>query len=220
MATLLDVAGGRGARRAADVLVATGALAAVPTAAAGLNDWSDTYGPETRVGLVHAVANTTALGLYTASLAARLRSRRGRAKLLGMAGFATLVAGGYLGGYLSFVLGVNVNHTAWEYGPGDWTAVLAETDLADGQACRVQAGGAGVLLHRDGDRIHALDAVCSHAGGPLEEGTIAEGCVTCPWHGSTFRLADGRVERGPASIPQPAYDTRVSGGKIEVRARG
>ncbi len=219
MATLLDLFGGGDTRRAADLLVATGAVAAVPTAAAGLNDWSDTYGGETRVGLVHAAANVTALGLYTASLAARVKSRRGRAKALGAAGFATLVAGGYLGGYLSFALGVNVNHTAWEFGPDEWTAVAAESDLADRQALRVQAGGASVLLCRDDGRIRALSRVCSHAGGPLEEGTITDGCVTCPWHGSVFSLADGHVNHGPASMPQPAYDTRITGGQIEVRAR-
>jgi nitrite reductase/ring-hydroxylating ferredoxin subunit len=137
-----------------------------------------------------------------------------------MAGFAVLTAGGYLGGYLSFVLGVNVNHTAWEYGPDDWTAVAAETDLPDGHTRRVEAGGAGILLHRDDATIHAISSVCSHAGGPLEQGTVAEGCVTCPWHGSIFRLADGHVDRGPASVPQPAYDTRITGGQIEIRARG
>ena len=54
-------------------------------------------------------------------------------------------------------------------------------------------------------------------GGPLGEGTIAEDCVTCPWHGSIFRFADGAVVRGPARSPQPRYETRVSGDRIEVR---
>src|SRR3954447_6632909 len=58
MSTLLDSVGGRTAERAADLLVATGVLAAVPTAASGLNDWSDTYGRDSRVGLVHAALNT------------------------------------------------------------------------------------------------------------------------------------------------------------------
>ncbi len=117
--------------------------------------------------LVHAVANTTALGLYAASLAARLRSHRGAGQLRGTAGFAVLTAGGYLGGYLSFVLGVNVNHTAWEFGPDDWTAVTGETGLPDGATRRVEVGGAGILLHRDGATIHAIASVCSHAGGLL-----------------------------------------------------
>src|SRR5436190_19421316 len=54
MATLLDAVGGATAAPAADLLVGAGVVAAVPTAASGLNDWSDTYGAETRVGLVHA----------------------------------------------------------------------------------------------------------------------------------------------------------------------
>jgi nitrite reductase/ring-hydroxylating ferredoxin subunit len=42
--------------------------------------------------------------------------------------------------------------------------------------------------------------------------------VTCPWHGSTFRLRDGAVVRAPAASSQPVYETRVSDGKLEVRA--
>ena len=63
MSALLDTAGGPAAEGAADLLVTAGVVAAVPTAAAGLNDWSDTAGPQTRVGLVHATLNTTALSL-------------------------------------------------------------------------------------------------------------------------------------------------------------
>jgi nitrite reductase/ring-hydroxylating ferredoxin subunit/uncharacterized membrane protein len=218
MASLLDVIGGRRAAPAATLLTATGIVAAVPTAASGLNDWSDTYGPTTRVGAVHALANVGALSLYSASLLARLRGRRGRARLLGLAGLGLLSIGGYLGGALSFGEGVNVNRTAWFEGPEDWTAVLDEADLAEGVSRRVDAGGVPVMLHRVGDRIHAVTAVCSHMGGPLDEGEVADGCVTCPWHGSVFRLADGGIERGPACVPQPVYETRVQDGRIELRA--
>lgn len=211
---------GRALTPATDLLVAAGIVTALPTAVTGLNDWSDTYGPETRVGLVHAAANTTALGLYTASLIARLRNRRGPGKALGWAGLVTLVAGGYLGGHLSYVLGVNVNHTAWQQGPTEWTPVLAAAELSAGQTRKVDAAGTPVMLHHTGDHIRALDNVCSHAGGPLHEGSITDGCVTCPWHGSTFHLADGTVHRGPASTPQPAYHTRVRDGNIEIRTQG
>jgi nitrite reductase/ring-hydroxylating ferredoxin subunit len=54
-------------------------------------------------------------------------------------------------------------------------------------------------------------------GGPFDRGDVRDGCVTCPWHGSTFRLADGRIVRGPASSPQPHFQTRVSNGQIEIR---
>jgi len=105
MSALLDTVGGSAAEGAADLLVAAGVLAAVPTAASGLNDWSDTYGPDTRVGLVHAAVNTTALSLYTASLLSRAHGKRARGKVLGLAGFAVLLAGSYLGGHLAFVRG-------------------------------------------------------------------------------------------------------------------
>ncbi|HEV3290629.1 MAG TPA: Rieske (2Fe-2S) protein, partial [Streptosporangiaceae bacterium] len=52
----------------------------------------------------------------------------------------------------------------------------------------------------------------------LEEGTISDGCVICPWHGSTFRFADGSIVRGPASTPEPCYQTRIQNEHIEVRA--
>ena len=128
-----------------------------------------------------------------------------------------MAAGGHLGGHLSFVEGVGVNQTAFEKGPEEWTPTVSEAELSEGQAVCAKAGDAQVLLVRDGDGIHALDDRCTHRGGPLHEGEVADGCVTCPWHGSRFRLADGSVERGPASSPQPLYETRVVDGKVEVR---
>ena len=217
MSALLDTVGGRDAEPAADLLVGVGVLTAVPTAASGLNDWSDTQGAETRVGLVHAGANSLALSLYLASLAGRARGHRGLGKALGLAGLGTLMAGGYLGGYLSFVRGVNVNQTAGMRGPRKWTPVLADAELADGEHRQADAGGVPVLLYRTGGQAYALASTCSHMGGPLAQGTITDGCVTCPWHGSTFRFTDGSIVRGPASTPQPCYETRVQDEQIEIR---
>lgn len=217
MSTLLDVVGGSTAEPAADLLVKAGILAAVPTAASGLNDWGDTFGPETRLGLVHAGANSTALLIFMSSARARSHGHRAFGKLLGLAGFATMMAGAYLGGHLSFGKGTNVNRTAWEFGPEDWTPVLAETELAEGASTKVDAAGVAVLLHRENGRILALSNTCSHMGGPLDEGSVADGCVTCPWHGSVFRLEDGTIVRGPATTAQPHYEARVQDGQIEVR---
>jgi nitrite reductase/ring-hydroxylating ferredoxin subunit len=218
MSALLDAVGGPAAEGAADLLVTAGVVAAVPTAAAGLNDWSDTVGPETRVGLVHATVNTTALSLYLASAVARARGRRRGGKALGLAGLGVLLGGAYLGGHLSFGMGVDVNRTAWEQRPDEWTPVLADTELADGEHRKAGVGGVPVLLYRTAGTVYALDSTCTHMGGPLEEGTISDGCVTCPWHGSTFRFADGSIVRGPASTPEPCYQTRIQDGRIEVRA--
>ncbi|MEV3921001.1 Rieske 2Fe-2S domain-containing protein [Actinomadura coerulea] len=213
MAGLLDVAGGPDAEPAADLLTAAGVVAAVPTALTGLNDWADTLGAERRVGLVHAGANTVALALYAASLGARSR----KAKALRFAGMAVMGISAYLGGHLTFTRGVNVNRTAWQQGPEEWTPVLAASELAEGEHRTADADGVRILLYRTATKLHAIAATCTHLGGPLGEGTIENGCVTCPWHGSTFRLDDGGIERGPASAPQPSYEARIQNGRIEVR---
>jgi hypothetical protein len=129
-ATLLDLLGGDDTGRARGRLIAVGLIAAAPTVACGLNDWSMTvYGDRrTRpVGLAHASANLTASALYAASLAARRRGVPGRARLLSLAGGAALS----LGGLLSFTRGVGVNETAFDEGLRDWTPVDAP-GLEDG----------------------------------------------------------------------------------------
>ncbi|GGT70935.1 hypothetical protein GCM10010177_30640 [Actinomadura citrea] len=213
MAGLLDLAGGSEAEPVADLLTAAGVAAAVPTALTGLNDWCDTLGAERRVGLVHAGINTAALALYAASLFARTR----KAKALRFAGFTAMGVSAYLGGHLTFTRGLNVNRTAWQQGPDDWTPVLAASELAEGEHRTADADGVRILLYRTATKLHAIAATCTHMGGPLGEGTIENGCVTCPWHGSTFRLDDGGIERGPASAPQPCYEARIQNGRIEVR---
>ncbi|MDF2741750.1 MAG: Rieske (2Fe-2S) protein [Actinomycetia bacterium] len=217
-ALIFDLLATRRARWAADVLVGSGIAAAVPTAAAGLSDWADAEPEGRRVGLVHLSCNTLALLCYSASLAARLLGRRKAGVGLGLAGAAAISAGGYLGGHLSYVQAVGVEKRRIAGGPKAWTAVLDVADLEPDRPRVVRAGDTDVLLYREGNWVHALWARCTHELGPLAEGTFADGCVICPWHGSTFRLADGKVVRGPAAASQPVYEARVTDGKIEVRA--
>jgi nitrite reductase/ring-hydroxylating ferredoxin subunit/uncharacterized membrane protein len=217
-ALIFDLIATRRSRWAADTLVGAGIAAAVPTAAAGLSDWADAEPEARRVGLVHASCNTLALLCYSSSLVARLLGARKAGVGLGLAGVAAISAGGYLGGHLSYVQAVGVEKRRFAGGPSSWTPVLDSADLAEGAPRVVRAGDTEVLLVREGDRLHALWAKCTHECGPLAEGRFADGNVTCPWHGSTFRLADGKVVRGPAAASQPVYETRVVDGKIEVRA--
>ena len=218
-ALLFDLVATRRARWAADTLVGAGIAAAVPTAAAGLSDWADAEPDGRRVGLVHASCNTLALLCYSSSLVARLLGARKAGVGLGLAGAAAISVGGYLGGHLSYVQAVGVEKKRFAGGPSSWTPVLEEAELEDGRPRVARAGDTEVLLVREGNRLHALWASCTHECGPLAEGRFADGNVTCPWHGSTFRLADGKVVRGPAAASQPVYETRVTdGGKIEVRA--
>jgi nitrite reductase/ring-hydroxylating ferredoxin subunit/uncharacterized membrane protein len=218
-ATVLDLVGGERAEPAADLLVGLGIVSAVPTAASGAADWSETYGPAQRVGVIHAGSNVVGLVLYGASLAARARGRRGLGKVFGLAGMGAMTVGGYLGGHLSYTHGVGVNNAFFEDGPHEWKAVMSYAELGEGKPSRVEVEGASVLLYRSNGRVLAIGARCSHAGGPLDEGEIDDDACTvqCPWHRSVFDIETGDVIHGPASTPQALYDVRVNEGRIEVR---
>lgn len=109
-ATVLDVTMGNRAGPAVERFVAVGLAAAVPTALSGVSDWSDTYGVDQRMGLVHGSGNAMSLALFSTSLVCR-RSGAGRAgRVFGLAGLAVMAGAGYLGGHLSFARGVGVNN--------------------------------------------------------------------------------------------------------------
>lgn len=218
-AFVLDLFGGRSSRKAADALVGIGVVTALPTAAAGLSDWSDTLGEERRIGLVHAGGNVVALTCYTSSWVLRRRGKRVKGVAMGILGATAATVGGYLGGHLSYRNGVGVDRNAWRHGESEWKSVMPEVELRFGEPAVAKVGDDDVLLVREGTGISAIGDVCSHAGGPLHEGSLSDGCVTCPWHGSMFRLSDGGVVHGPATGPQPAYDVRVVGGQVSVRRR-
>jgi nitrite reductase/ring-hydroxylating ferredoxin subunit len=188
----------------------------VPAAACGASDWLDTDGAERRVGTVHALVNVTALSAMAASYVLRRRGRRGAGIAVAMVGNGVAGLGGWLGGHLAYRLGVGVNTTAFEAGPSRWTEVLDATQLRPGQPVGAWADGAAVVVVDDGG-LRALENRCTHRGGPLHEGQVAGGCISCPWHGSVFALSDGAVRQGPASVPQPTYEVRRQDGRIEVR---
>ena len=216
---LLDILGGKNARPASDALIGIGIVSAVPTAVSGLTDWTDTGGPARRVGMAHAIGNVAATALFTMSLVARRRGRRFRGFLLSALGIGTQSASAYLGGHLSFGKGIGVDNTAFDHEPRKWTSVLAVDALSDGKPVKAEAAGAGVLVYRNGEQVFAISDTCTHRGCSLSEGDVEDGLVQCPCHGSTFRLSDGGIVRGPATAPQPAYDTRIKDGRVEVKAR-
>jgi nitrite reductase/ring-hydroxylating ferredoxin subunit len=218
--TLLDLADGarRGElARGADLLVALGCASGVAAAASGLADWEDQEGRERDVGTAHAIINTSALLLFSTSLALRLRGSRGAAFGFSLLGLGAATTGGYLGGHLVFGLGTGVNRNAFTSGPKAWRAVADEEEVAEGARIRKQVGNNQVLLTRLGGEFCAVSAICSHAGGPLDELAIEDGQLHCPWHGSSFDVRSGRVTHGPATAPLPAFEVRIKEGKVEIR---
>jgi nitrite reductase/ring-hydroxylating ferredoxin subunit/uncharacterized membrane protein len=196
-------------------LVGIGILAALPTASTGASDWLTTSGAERRVGLVHALVNDAAILLHTAGWLARRTGRRGRGAALCAAGTALVTVGGWLGGHLAYGLGVGVDTTAFQKLPADWTDAAALADVGQ-KPVVIQIDGVPIVLFVSPDGVTALADRCSHRGGPLHEGRVDNGCITCPWHGSVF-AADGSVESGPATRPQPQLEVRVVQGRVEVR---
>jgi nitrite reductase/ring-hydroxylating ferredoxin subunit/uncharacterized membrane protein len=215
--TLTSVFDATGDTDAASTAQAVGILTALPAAATGASDWLSTAGAERRVGLVHAVLNYTALSLHAASWWQRRRGRHRAAALLALSGTSFVGAAGWLGGHLAYALGVGVDTTAFQSFPSDWVDAVGVDDVPAIGLHRAEVGGVPVLFARHDGAIVAYADRCTHRGAPLDEGSVQDGCVTCPWHGSVFSLADGSVVSGPATRPQPRLEVQVHGDRVRVR---
>jgi nitrite reductase/ring-hydroxylating ferredoxin subunit/uncharacterized membrane protein len=201
----------------ADVALGVGLLGALGSAVTGANDWQHTDGRPRRLGAAHALLNGTATTFFIASLIARLAGSRSAGRRLAWLGLGVTTGAAYIGGDLVFGEQIGVNHAAGQSIPDDYTAALPDAELPEDEPHLAEVGGTRVVLVRHGGRIHALAETCSHLGGPLAEGTLTEGGIVCPWHGSRFNLEDGSVLDGPATFRQPCFDVRVTDGQIEVR---
>ena len=212
-AGILDLSGGD--QKAVRRLVGAGLAAAVPAAVAGAADWSEQHEQQMRVGVVHAAGNLAAMTLYGTSLLTR-GPRLGR--ILRLGGLATVAASGLAGGHISFRLAGGANHAEpvpHLVEPG-WHHLAAAADVPEGKPVRHMLGETPLVAVRINGTVHVLADRCSHMSGPLSDGELADGCLSCPWHGSIFRVADGSVARGPATAPQPAFRTREVGGAVQV----
>ena len=216
-AWFLDLLGGEDSENASDRLIGAGILAAVPTAIAGLSDWAELYGGSRRVGSLHAIGNTTALGLQGMSWLARKQDRRGLGVGLSMLGMAVATASAWLGGHLSFGRGVGVDQTVFESWPTEWTGIIDEDQLEDEKLTHASIDGVSIAVVKSGDQVHAMLDRCSHRGCSLHEGEFDGSTITCPCHGSAFRL-DGSVAKGPTTYPQPSFAVRVRDGRVEISA--
>jgi nitrite reductase/ring-hydroxylating ferredoxin subunit/uncharacterized membrane protein len=223
-AVLLD--GFRGAERASRMLIAAGIVGIAPAAATGLADWSALHTDQQRVGLAHAACQAGAATLFLGSLAARADGRHGYGRLLSASGLAVATFGSYLGGHLALRLGAGTSHAEQvsHLSVLGWHDLCGLAELPDRRPVRRQLGYLSLLVYRQGPEVHVLSDRCSHLGGPLHQGRIVvergAACVACPWHGSTFMIADGTVVHGPATARQPSFETRVtSGGRVELRPR-
>jgi nitrite reductase/ring-hydroxylating ferredoxin subunit/DMSO/TMAO reductase YedYZ heme-binding membrane subunit len=97
-----------------------------------------------------------------------------------------------------------------------WIEIGPPSSIPD-QGARIVAvpGGERIAVFRDGAQIGALTNLCAHQNGPIGEGRIIDGCVTCPWHGFQYRLADGCAPP-PFTEKLATYRVRIRDGVVEV----
>ncbi len=101
--------------------------------------------------------------------------------------------------------------------PSDgWLAAGPALSIPDGRAVILEPAGAErIAVFRNGAAVSAVSNVCRHQGGPLGEGRIIDGCITCPWHGFQYRPEDGRSPE-PFTERIATYETRIRGGEVFV----
>jgi nitrite reductase/ring-hydroxylating ferredoxin subunit/uncharacterized membrane protein len=219
---VLDVLGQPGAADIALVLVVLTMVAAAVTGAA---DYSDTDGTARTRATLHATLMVVALLLLLLSLGFRAGGSSDRTIPVGLdvVAFLIVTAGAFVGGDVVYALGNMVSRHAFRGVGAKWIRLdlgsLSDLSaLPEASPTKLKAGINDLVVVRIGDTIHAMHAVCAHAGGPLEKGTVVGGCLQCPWHGARYRLTDGHVMRGPSLYDQPAYEIRsADGGGYEVR---
>jgi nitrite reductase/ring-hydroxylating ferredoxin subunit/uncharacterized membrane protein YtjA (UPF0391 family) len=213
---ILDLLNQRGA---ADISLAAGIIFMVLAALTGAADYTDTDGTALMRATVHSVLMVLALVLYLVSLRAGDPADRTIPVVLSIVAYVVLTAGAYVGGDVVYVLGNMVDRHAFGGRGTKWQALDlgGRTEIPEMTPIRATAAGQKILLVRQGETIHAMHEVCAHAGGPLAEGPIVDGCIECPWHGSRFLLANGRARRGPTVYDQPRYEVRAAAAGFEVR---
>ncbi|SNR35818.1 Rieske 2Fe-2S domain-containing protein [Blastococcus mobilis] len=214
-------------RPAATVLIRTGVVAAVPASLAGAADWSEQAVGVRRLGAVHAVANTAALGLYVGSLVARGRGRGTLGRVLSYTGLGIAGGSAAIGGHMSYAQSSGASHaaTAARALTSDWIDLGPLDDLPEGRpALRTGKGGSiavPLAAVRRGTKVDVFIGACSHLSGPLYEGAVEDvrgrECLVCPWHGSAFDLDSGAPRRGPAANPQEKLEVRMEAGRVMAR---
>lgn len=207
--------------QAGDIALLVGVVGAVGAAVTGYTDFHETYGLERRAALSHGLVMTTVVVIEVASLLLRWLAGPNfhvAAVVLATVGLLLAMFGMYLGGHVVYAFGTMINRNAFADLPSKFTDVGSSNDFPAGKLHRAEAGSTPILLVRLDGRLHAIAATCSHAGGPLDEGTLDGDVVTCPWHGSRFCVRDGAVRRGPATFSQPAFVVKEEAGRVMVRS--
>ena len=98
-----------------------------------------------------------------------------------------------------------------------WVSGGQAGDLGPGQVRVVQAGRTRLAVCNVENSFHCVDDVCTHDGGPLDQGELDGVEIECPRHGARFDVTTGRATCLPAIVPVKVYPVRVQDGEIQIR---
>lgn len=243
LATVLDIAGWIWPRpelhlvRGAFIATLAGIATALFAAVFGFIDYAairrDHVAKKTATW--HMILNLLSVGLYVLSVVLRYGSiEADRTALLplfvSLAALGVLGYSGYLGGDLVYNDGVGVGrHRHHGKLPHDTIPVSSPNaggapvpvaqlhELAEGETARMDASGTIIAVARAQGRLCAFQEFCTHRYGPLSEGRIVGGQVVCPWHGSRFETATGKVTKGPAKVDLRTFKIEERGEEVLLR---
>jgi nitrite reductase/ring-hydroxylating ferredoxin subunit len=101
----------------------------------------------------------------------------------------------------------------------DFVKAAESKDIAPSSMKAVDVAGEKVCIINIEGNYYAIGNVCTHVGGPLDEGTLEGYEVECPWHGSKFDVRTGEPTKPPARQSVPTYEVMLEGNNILVRKR-
>lgn len=101
----------------------------------------------------------------------------------------------------------------------DFVKVASTAEIALGKMKKVVLDKEEVLLANVDGRFYAIGNLCTHEGGPLDEGELEDTTVTCPWHMGQFDVRTGEVLASPPSSPAPVYEVKLEGTNILIRKK-
>ncbi len=99
---------------------------------------------------------------------------------------------------------------------GTLVKVAEKKDLPAGSAKAVEINGKQIALFNIEGKYYAIDDTCTHVGGSLSEGSVDGNEVTCPLHGATFDITNGKVTGEPAEDDIKGYHVIVECEDIKI----
>jgi sulfoxide reductase heme-binding subunit YedZ len=100
----------------------------------------------------------------------------------------------------------------------EYVDACAVADIPENRARIVCLSGERVAIFKYAGKISAVSNVCQHQNGPLGEGKILNGCITCPWHGYQY-LPDTGASPPPFVEKVPTFNVRVKNGRVLVHPK-